>query len=112
MRREHHAEHLEAELPGIGLWREVSRVDRLANGLGDRAAQFTLSGGDQVANGAGTVVVFDGRREHEAATREGPLQPVEPMREEGAKPGQPRDFAEGGLDDLLLKEPVRRLERE
>src|SRR6266852_4562185 len=70
MRGEHDPEKFEGDLPGIGMRCEMSFIDRDADRLGDGAAQLALPGDEQIAHGAGAIVVLGGGREHEAATGE------------------------------------------
>src|SRR5580765_1765935 len=113
MSGEHDAEQLEAELPGVGLRLEVPRIDRKADGLGDRPAQLALAGDEHIPYRPRAVVVFDRSREHYAAPRRiFPFEPGEPVGEQGAKARQPACFLQGRQEHALLKKALRLLESE
>jgi hypothetical protein len=88
------AEHLEGDLLGVGVARELAFFDRLLHRALQRLDPGALPAGKHVAHGAGLVVELGRAADHRAATGQlGRLGPVEPVGEHRA---QARDAARLG----------------
>src|SRR5688572_19772738 len=61
MASEHDAEHLEADLPGIGVPAEMAFLDRQAHRLLGNRVAAVLIGDRRIADRSGPVVILDGR---------------------------------------------------
>src|SRR6266542_3735568 len=91
----------------------MPHVDGKADRLGDCAAQLALPGYEQVAHGAGAIVIFGGSGEHETAAGEilVAFEPGEPVREQGSETRQALVLLHGGgnhlLEEKLLRPPER-----
>jgi hypothetical protein len=86
---EHDAEHLEGDLLGIGLRLQMPLLDGEPHGFSAQGGAATLVGDHCIADCAGPVVVFVGRRDHDAAPGQpGGNGPVEPALEQRSQPRQ------------------------
>ena len=109
---EHDAEELEGQLPRIGLGIEVALVDAEPNRFCDRAAEFALPGGEQIADRARPIVVFGrGGKDEARAPRIVRFDRREPSREQGTQARQPAGLLGRAGKHVILKERLRALER-
>jgi len=94
---ERDAEHLEGDLLGIGMRRDLALVDRLAHGALEGLDPGALAAGEHLAHRPGLVVELARAADHRAAAGQlGRLGPVEPIDEHrfqalhAARPGHRR----------------------